>query len=80
MPEKDSKDSFYYLNAYQDGITPGQKMTIQHNISFNDWRGRPSYRPAGHADERGSHTAQGGQHYAGKGTVRPTEKTCGGVG
>ncbi len=22
MPEK---DSFYYLNAYQDGITPGQK-------------------------------------------------------
>ena len=50
MPEKDSKDSFYYLNAYQD------------------------------ADERGSHTAQGGQHYAGKGTVRPAEKTCGGVG
>lgn len=38
MPEKDSEDSFYYLNAYQDDITPGQKMTILHNISFNDWR------------------------------------------
>ena len=33
MPEKDSEDSFYYLNAYQDDITPGQKMTILHNIS-----------------------------------------------
>ena len=45
MPEKDSKDSFYYLNAYQDGITPGQKMTIQHNISFNDWRAGPHIAP-----------------------------------
>ena len=35
MPDK---DSFYYLNAYQDGITPGQQMTIQHKISFNDWQ------------------------------------------
>lgn len=42
MPEK---DSFYYLNAYQDGITPGQKMTIQHNISFNDWRAGPHIAP-----------------------------------
>ena len=30
MSEKDSRDSFYFLNAYQDGITPGQKITIQH--------------------------------------------------
>ena len=45
MPEKDSKDSFYYLNAYQDGITPGQKMTILHNISFNDWRAGPHIAP-----------------------------------
>ena len=28
MSEKDSRDSFYFLNAYQDGITPGQKITI----------------------------------------------------
>lgn len=79
MPEKDSEDSFYYLNAYQDDITPGQKMTILHNISFNDWRAGPHIAP-GHADERGSHTAQGGQHYAGKRAVRPAKKTCGGVG
>jgi len=45
MPEKDSEDSFYYLNAYQDGITPGQKMTILHNISFNDWRAGPPIAP-----------------------------------
>ena len=45
MPEKDSKDSFYYLNAYQDDITPGQKMTILHNISFNDWRAGPHIAP-----------------------------------
>ena len=45
MPEKDSEDSFYYLNAYQDDITPGQKMTILHNISFNDWRAGPHIAP-----------------------------------
>ena len=45
MPEKDSEDSFYYLNAYQDNITPGQKMTILHNISFNDWRAGPHIAP-----------------------------------
>ena len=41
MPEKDSKDSFYYLNAYQDDI----KMTILHSISFNDWRAGPHIAP-----------------------------------
>lgn len=45
MPEKDSEDSFYYLNAYQDDITPGQKMSILHNISFNDWRAGPHIAP-----------------------------------
>lgn len=39
------KDSFYYLNAYQDGITPGQQVTIQHRISFNDWRAGPHIAP-----------------------------------
>lgn len=34
MSEKDSRDSFYFLNAYQDGITPGQKITIQHNAAM----------------------------------------------
>lgn len=57
MPEKDSKDSFYYLNAYQDGITPGQKMTIQHNISFNDWRAGPHIAPLVTLTSAGSHTA-----------------------
>ena len=45
MPEKDSKDSFYFLNAFQDGITPGQQMTIQHRISFNDWQAGPHIAP-----------------------------------
>ena len=39
------KDSFYYLNAYQDGLTPGQQVTIQHRISFNDWRAGPHIAP-----------------------------------
>ena len=37
--------SIYFLNAYQDGITPGQKITIQHNVSFNDWRAAPHLAP-----------------------------------
>lgn len=45
MSEKDSRDSFYFLNAYQDGITPGQKITIQHNVSYNDWRAAPHLAP-----------------------------------
>ena len=45
MSEKDSRDSFYFLNAYQDGITPGQKITIQHNVSYNDWRAAPHLTP-----------------------------------
>ena len=45
MSEKDDRDSFYFLNAYQDGITPGQKITIQHNVSYNDWRAAPHLAP-----------------------------------
>ena len=39
------KDSFYYLNAYQDGITPGQQVTIQHRISFTAWKAGPHIAP-----------------------------------
>ena len=45
MSEKDDRDSFYFLNAYQDGITPGQKITIQHNVSYNDWRAATHLAP-----------------------------------
>ena len=47
MPDK---DSFYYLNAYQDGITPGQQMTIQHKISFNDWQADSHIAPVARHD------------------------------
>ena len=45
MPEKDSEDSFYYLNAFQDDFTPNQNKTILHNISFNDWLAGPHIAP-----------------------------------
>lgn len=31
------QDSFYFLNAFQDGVKPGESLTIQHKLSFHDW-------------------------------------------
>lgn len=39
------QDSFYYLNAYQDGVRPGESLMIQHRLSFNDWNAETHMAP-----------------------------------
>lgn len=39
------RDSFYYLNAYQDGVRPGESLMIQHRLSFNDWNAETHMAP-----------------------------------
>lgn len=39
------RDSFYYLNAYRDSVKPGESLTIQHNLSFNDWNAETHMDP-----------------------------------